>query len=162
MHSMRSLVLRKVNESDAKALMTRPANASSKERRVLDIGQPILIRSRHLFPDGHEAWLPAYVIDFTYTTAGEIANNYRALFQTVDGKIWSKKVYSRDDIKLVEDEVKPGILSSTFHFPEIMLNNITSDEHCSEAMCPEYKVVACRIRKAKNSGARKKGEIVTK
>lgn len=67
------------------------------------------------------------------------------------------------DIKAkVTDEVKPGILSSTFHFPEIMLNNITSDEHCSEAMCPEYKVVACRIRKAKNAGARKEGEVVLK
>ncbi len=54
------------------------------------------------------------------------------------------------DIKAkVTDEVKPGILSSTFHFPEIMLNIITSDEHCSEAMCPEYKVVSCRIRKSK-------------
>ena len=54
------------------------------------------------------------------------------------------------DIKAkVTDEVKPGILSSTFHFPEIMLNNITSDEHCTEAMCPEYKVVSCRIRKSK-------------
>ena len=27
-----------------------------------------------------------------------------------------------------------------------MLNNITSDVHDSEAMCPEYKVVACRIQ----------------
>lgn len=54
------------------------------------------------------------------------------------------------DIKaLVTDEVKPGILSSTFHFPEIMLNEITSDETCSEALCPEYKVVSCRIRKSK-------------
>ena len=54
------------------------------------------------------------------------------------------------DIKAkITDEVKPGILSSTFHFPDIMLNNITSDEHCSEAMCPEYKVVAARIRKSK-------------
>ncbi len=54
------------------------------------------------------------------------------------------------DIKAkVTDEVKPGILSSTFHFPEIMLNIITSDEHCTEAMCPEYKVVSCRIRKSK-------------
>lgn len=54
------------------------------------------------------------------------------------------------DIKAkITDEVKPGILSSTFHFPEIMLNNITSDEHCSEAQCPEYKVVSCRIRKSK-------------
>ncbi|MBO6516611.1 MAG: formate dehydrogenase subunit alpha [Bacteroidia bacterium] len=54
------------------------------------------------------------------------------------------------DIKAkVTDEMKPGILSSTFHFPEIMLNIITSDEHCSEAMCPEYKVVSCRLRKSK-------------
>ncbi|MDH5368062.1 MAG: formate dehydrogenase subunit alpha [Cyclobacteriaceae bacterium] len=54
------------------------------------------------------------------------------------------------DIKAkISDELKPGILSSTFHFPEIMLNIITSDEHCSEAMCPEYKVVSCRIRKSK-------------
>lgn len=54
------------------------------------------------------------------------------------------------DIKAkITDEMKPGILSSTFHFPEIMLNIITSDEQCSEAMCPEYKVVSCRIRKSK-------------
>lgn len=54
------------------------------------------------------------------------------------------------DIKAaVTTDMKPGILSSTFHFPEIMLNIITSDEHCSEAMCPEYKVVSCRIRKSK-------------
>lgn len=54
------------------------------------------------------------------------------------------------DIKAkTTDEVRPGILSSTFHFPEIMLNNITSSVADSEALCPEYKVVACRIRKSK-------------
>lgn len=54
------------------------------------------------------------------------------------------------DIKAkITDEVKPGVFSSTFHFPEIMLNNITSDVHDSEALCPEYKVVMCRIRKSK-------------
>ncbi len=54
------------------------------------------------------------------------------------------------DIKArITDEVKPGILSTTFHFPEVMLNIITSDEHDSEAMCPEYKVVAVTIRKSK-------------
>jgi len=54
------------------------------------------------------------------------------------------------DIKArITDEVRPGVLSSTFHFPEIMLNNITSDVHDSEAKCPEYKVVAVRIRKSK-------------
>ena len=49
----------------------------------------------------------------------------------------------------IDNGMKPGILSSTFHFPEVMLNIITSDEHCSETMCPEYKVVSCRIRKSK-------------
>jgi formate dehydrogenase major subunit len=69
------------------------------------------------------------------------------------------------DIKArITDEVKPCILSSTFHFPEIMLNIITrSTSSCfavqrfrcsvsdSLAMCPEYKVVSCRIRKAKKA-----------
>lgn len=54
------------------------------------------------------------------------------------------------DIKAkITDEVKPGILSSTFHFPEVLLNIITSSERDSEAMCPEYKVVAVNIRKSK-------------
>ncbi|NDC43202.1 MAG: formate dehydrogenase subunit alpha, partial [Chitinophagia bacterium] len=54
------------------------------------------------------------------------------------------------DIKAhITDEVKPGVLSSTFHFPEIMLNNITSSVADSEALCPEYKVVACNIRKSR-------------
>ena len=54
------------------------------------------------------------------------------------------------DVKArITDEVKKGIVSTTFHFPEIMVNNITSDVHDSEAMCPEYKVVAVKIRKSK-------------
>jgi len=59
------------------------------------------------------------------------------------------------DIKAkVTDGVKQGVLSTTFHFPEIMVNLVTSDEHCSEALCPEYKVVAVRIRKSKGEFAR--------
>ena len=54
------------------------------------------------------------------------------------------------DIKArLTDEVNPGILSTTFHFPEIMVNNITSNVYDSEAKCPEYKVVSVRIRKSK-------------
>lgn len=54
------------------------------------------------------------------------------------------------DVKArITEEVKKGILSTTFHFPDIMINNITGDVHDSEAMCPEYKVVAVRIRKSK-------------
>jgi formate dehydrogenase major subunit len=60
------------------------------------------------------------------------------------------------DIKAkITDEVKPGILSSTFHFPEVMLNNITSNVTDSEALCPEYKVVACNIRKSKGEYKKK-------
>lgn len=54
------------------------------------------------------------------------------------------------DVKArITDEVKPGVLSTTFHFPEVMLNIITSDEHDSEALCPEFKIVAVKIRKSK-------------
>ncbi|MBK7222474.1 MAG: formate dehydrogenase subunit alpha [Saprospiraceae bacterium] len=54
------------------------------------------------------------------------------------------------DIKArVTDEVKPGILSTTFHFPELQLNTITSSERDREALCPEYKVVSVNIRKSR-------------
>ena len=74
-------------------------------------------------------------------SANNIADGDMVCVESPRGKI---------DIKArLTDEVKPGILSSTFHFPEIMLNTITSNEYCSEALCPEYKVVSCRIRKSK-------------
>jgi len=47
----------------------------------------------------------------------------------------------------ISDIVKQGIVSTTFHFPEILINKITSDVLDSEADCPEYKVVAVDIRK---------------
>jgi len=60
------------------------------------------------------------------------------------------------DVKAkITDEVKPGILSSTFHFPDVMMNNITSSVSDSEAMCPEFKVVACNIRKSKGEYKKK-------
>jgi formate dehydrogenase major subunit len=51
--------------------------------------------------------------------------------------------------------VQPGVLSATFHFPETMLNLVTSNEHDFETQCPEYKVVAVRIRKSKGQGSRR-------
>jgi formate dehydrogenase major subunit len=57
----------------------------------------------------------------------------------------------------VTGEVKRGVVSTTFHFPEIMVNNLTSDVHDSEAMCPEYKVVSVKIRKARNGIRRGNG-----
>lgn len=54
------------------------------------------------------------------------------------------------DIKAkVSDEIKKGVLSTTFHFPEVMVNDLTSDVHDTEAMCREYKVVSVSIRKAR-------------
>ncbi len=54
------------------------------------------------------------------------------------------------DVKArISDEVKPGVLSSTFHFPEVKMNDLTSSVSDSEALCPEYKVVAVNIRKSK-------------
>lgn len=48
----------------------------------------------------------------------------------------------------ITDEVKPSILSTTFHFPELMLNIVTSDISDEIAKCPEYKVVCVKMRKA--------------
>jgi formate dehydrogenase major subunit len=61
------------------------------------------------------------------------------------------------DVKAkISESVKPGIVSTTFHFPEIMVNEITSDVHDSEALCPEYKVVSVRLRKSKGKFAKVK------
>ncbi len=48
----------------------------------------------------------------------------------------------------ISEMVQPGILSSTFHFPEILINQVASDVLDSEADCPEYKVMAVDVRKA--------------
>lgn len=55
-------------------------------------------------------------------------------------------------------------------FPKVMLNLITrfaASRLCcsvsdSLAMCPEYKVVSCRIRKARKTHLREAGEVVAK
>ena len=59
----------------------------------------------------------------------------------------------------VTDEVKPGVLSTTFHFPEMLVNVLTSGVADSEALCPEYKVVAVDVRKARKAGTRKLGKV---
>ena len=47
----------------------------------------------------------------------------------------------------VSDEVKPGILYTTFHFPENLVNVVTSSECDEDTMCPEYKVVAVDVER---------------
>lgn len=73
----------------------------------------------------------------------------------VDAK--AKSINTGDTVKLfsargeveleanVTDEVKPGILYTTFHFPEAMVNNVTGQGCDADTMCPEYKVVAADV-----------------
>jgi len=47
----------------------------------------------------------------------------------------------------VSEKVLPGILFTTFHFPEFMVNRVTGDVHDEDTKCPEYKVVAVDFEK---------------
>jgi formate dehydrogenase major subunit len=47
----------------------------------------------------------------------------------------------------LSSEVQPGILYCTFHFPEVLVNIVTSSEHDEDTMCPEYKVIAVDVEK---------------
>ena len=47
----------------------------------------------------------------------------------------------------LSDKVKEGVLFTTFHFPEVGINYITSSVEDEESLTPEYKVVAVDIRK---------------
>jgi formate dehydrogenase major subunit len=54
----------------------------------------------------------------------------------------------RGEIELqveLSSKVKPGVLFTTFHFPELMVNRVTGDVCDTETLCPEYKVVAVDI-----------------
>lgn len=46
---------------------------------------------------------------------------------------------------VISKKVKPGILRTTFHFPELMVNRLTSDVVDTETLCPEYKVVSVEV-----------------
>lgn len=48
---------------------------------------------------------------------------------------------------LISKQVNPGVVSTTFHHPELDVNNLTGDVVDQVASCPEYKVVAVQIKK---------------
>ena len=48
----------------------------------------------------------------------------------------------------ISKKVEPGILFTTFHFAELMVNRITGDVSDEETLCPEYKVVAVSLEPA--------------
>jgi formate dehydrogenase major subunit len=53
---------------------------------------------------------------------------------------------------VVTEDVRPGVLSTTFHFPELNVNTLTSSISDEDALCPEYKVVAVDVRRSRGPG----------
>jgi len=63
---------------------------------------------------------------------------------------WVNLFSDRGNISIVievSSRVQEGVLFTTFHFPEVGINYITSSVHDTESMTPEYKVVAVDIKK---------------
>jgi len=64
------------------------------------------------------------------------------------------RLYSaRGEVNLtveVTDKVKKGIVFTTFHFPEHMVNMVTGHGKDEETMCAEYKVSAVQVQKISN------------
>jgi len=48
---------------------------------------------------------------------------------------------------MVTDRVQPGVIYTTFHFPESGANVVTSDHSDWATNCPEYKVTAVQVQK---------------
>ena len=62
-------------------------------------------------------------------------------------KVWSRQGETRLRARLSK-EVQPGILFTTFHFPEVAINHLTSGVLDLDSMTPEFKVVAVALAKA--------------
>ena len=64
------------------------------------------------------------------------------------------RLYSgRGEVSLkveVTDKVKEGIVFTTFHFPEHMVNMVTGHGKDEETQCAEYKVSSVEVQKISN------------
>jgi len=79
-----------------------------------------------------------------------LINKREAMLKGISTGDLTRLFSSRGEVFLkaeVSDKVKPGIVFTTFHFPEQMVNNVTSNVTDEETLCPEYKVVAVNIEK---------------
>ncbi len=91
------------------------------------------------------------------TPNGQIVGEDVLLIHPHDARV--RQIDDRDFVQVVSDrgkvrfraqlstDVKPGTLYTTFHFPELLVNRITSDVTDEESLCPEYKVTAVNIEK---------------
>ena len=74
---------------------------------------------------------------------------YRDLNTGDIGRLYS----GRGEVALkveVTDKVKEGIVFTTFHFPEHMVNMVTGHGKDEETMCAEYKVSSVEVQKISN------------
>jgi formate dehydrogenase major subunit len=72
----------------------------------------------------------------------------------------NKNIVTNDQVRLfsargeivlkaeVSDKVTSGVLFTTFHFPELMINRVTGDVTDKHTKCPEYKVVSVGFERA--------------
>ncbi|MEP1742646.1 MAG: formate dehydrogenase subunit alpha [Kangiellaceae bacterium] len=91
------------------------------------------------------------------TGNGELVDKDILLINPKDAE--QKNINNHDQVKLqshrgeiemlaeLSEKVKPGVLFTTFHFPELMVNRLTGDVCDTETMCPEYKVVAVDVKR---------------
>ncbi|HAM73214.1 MAG TPA: formate dehydrogenase subunit alpha [Verrucomicrobiales bacterium] len=64
---------------------------------------------------------------------------------------WVRVFSPRGEVGLqarLSTEVKPGVIYCTFHFPDHLVNVLTSSESDENTLCPEYKVVAVEVERA--------------
>jgi formate dehydrogenase major subunit len=54
---------------------------------------------------------------------------------------------------LVTDRVQPGVVYTTFHFPESGANVVTTENSDWATNCPEYKVTAVQVVKVAQPAA---------
>ena len=130
----------------------------------------------HFFPFKESAELESYGKEFPFIlTTGRILEHYNCgtmTRRTGNSEIVSEDLLTihpadakrkgiatgdlvrlfsaRGEVRLkasVTDDVKPGILYTTFHFPEALVNNVTGDGMDADTMCPEFKVTAADIEK---------------
>jgi len=59
----------------------------------------------------------------------------------------------------VSTRVRSGVIYTTFHFPEQLVNYVTSNVQDADSLCPEYKVVAVDVERVTASAAAEHAEL---
>lgn len=59
----------------------------------------------------------------------------------------------------VATRVRPGVIYTTFHFPEQMVNYVTSNVQDADSLCPEYKVVAVDVERVAAAATAEHAEL---